>query len=59
LRQSGVKVAADGPGILLFSRAGFNDNLETAADERGDLRLVGIEELVEGLLEGQPRPRHA
>ena len=35
--------------------SGFSDNLRTAADKRGDLWLVGIEELVDGLLE-DPEP---
>lgn len=35
--------------------SGFSDDLRTAADKRGDLWLVGIEELVDGLLE-DPEP---
>lgn len=51
LRQSSAKLSAGGPAILIFSRTGFNDNLVAAAQRRSELRLVGVDELVGGLLE--------
>jgi AAA+ ATPase superfamily predicted ATPase len=49
LRQAGIKLTAE-PQILLFSRAGFTASLEALAARRDDLRLVGLDELVDGLL---------
>lgn len=46
LRQSAVKVKKGEPLIVLFSRSGFTDGLERAAQESERLRLVEIEELI-------------
>jgi len=48
LRQSGAKLRKGGPLIVLFSRSGFTAGLKRAAEGRGDLRLVGLEELIPG-----------
>lgn len=44
LRQGGVRVAED-LQLLLFSRAGFTDGLHRLAQQRGDIRLVTVEDL--------------
>lgn len=49
LRQAGARLAGGGPTILLFSKSGFKDSLVTEAAAREDVRLVGLEELDEGL----------
>jgi AAA+ ATPase superfamily predicted ATPase len=49
LRQDGLRVAAAGPAILLFSKGGFKPNLVALADERDDIRLIGLDELDRGL----------
>lgn len=46
LQQSGVKLAGSGPRIVLFSRAGFKENLMLHAATRDDLELVDAERLV-------------
>jgi uncharacterized protein len=46
--QSGLKLAAPGPLIVLFSKTGFKDNLVEEAVHREDVRLVDLSELVAG-----------
>lgn len=43
LRQDGVRLAAGGPLIVLFSRAGFSDGLRAAAGDQ--VRLVELDAL--------------
>jgi len=54
MRQAGLKIAAR-PLIVLFSRSGFKANLVELAKERGDVRLVELDELVQGLVGPDPR----
>jgi AAA+ ATPase superfamily predicted ATPase len=49
MRQAKVKIATDGPMIVLFSKSGFDLRLVEIAAGREDVRLVGLEELVAGL----------
>jgi AAA+ ATPase superfamily predicted ATPase len=49
MRQAKIGFAREGPLILLFSRSGFAKGLVEIAAEREDIRLVGLDELVEGL----------
>ncbi len=49
LRQDGLRVASPGAAILLFSKSGFKPNLAALADERDDVRLIGLDELDRGL----------
>ena len=53
MRQAKIRFAGEGPLILLFSRSGFRRSLVELAANREDVRLVGLEELVGGLM-GQP-----
>jgi len=53
MRQAKVRFVGEGPLILLFSRSGFRRSLVELAANREDVRLVGLEELVGGLM-GQP-----
>ncbi len=48
--QGKVRFASGGPLILLFSRSGFSRSLVELAAGREDLRLVGLDELVGGLV---------
>lgn len=47
--ESGLKLAASGPRIVLFSRSGFKDNLEAEAAGRDDVRLVALPDLIAGM----------
>jgi len=49
LRQAKVRLAKD-VSIVLFSKSGFAAGLIKAAEERGDLLLVGVDRLVEDLI---------
>jgi uncharacterized protein len=49
LRQDGLRVAAPGPRILLFSKSGFKPSLAALAAERRDVRLIGLDELDRGI----------
>ncbi len=49
LEQDGLRLAAGGPQILLFSKSGFKHNLAEQAAGRDDVRLVGLDELDAGL----------
>jgi uncharacterized protein len=48
MRQAGLRVAH--PFIVLFSRSGFKTNLVDQAADRDDVRLVELDQLVQGLL---------
>jgi AAA+ ATPase superfamily predicted ATPase len=50
MRQAKVKIASEGPSIALFSKSGFDRRLVGLAAERTDVRLVGLDELVAGLM---------
>lgn len=52
MREGKIRFPKGGPEIVLFSRAGFTDGLKRAADERADLTLVSVEQLVADLLAG-------
>jgi hypothetical protein len=47
--ESGLRLAATGPLILLFSKAGFKDNLRGEVADREDVRLVELPELIAGI----------
>jgi uncharacterized protein len=47
--ESGLRLAATGPLILLFSKAGFKDNLRDEVADREDVRLVELPELIAGI----------
>lgn len=49
LRQAGLKVAAR-PTIVLFGRSGFARNLVAEAAGRDDVRLMGVDEVVDDLM---------
>ncbi len=50
MRQAKVRLASDGPLIVLFSKSGFERGLVRLAAEREDVRLVELDELVPGLM---------
>jgi uncharacterized protein len=50
MSQAKVKVAGRGPQIALFSKSGFDRRLTRIASERKDVRLVGLDQLVAGLM---------
>jgi AAA+ ATPase superfamily predicted ATPase len=50
MRQAKVRLASDGPLIVLFSKSGFERGLIKLAAERKDVRLVALDELVAGLI---------
>jgi AAA+ ATPase superfamily predicted ATPase len=50
MRQAKVRLASDGPLIVLFSKSGFERGLIKLAAEREDVRLVALDELVAGLI---------
>ena len=45
LRQSGLKVDRR-PGIVLLSRAGYDERLRSIADQRDDVHLVPVAEVL-------------
>ena len=49
MRQAGIRFAKGGPQLLLFSRSGFKHALYKASEERDDIRLVDVKEVVAGL----------
>jgi AAA+ ATPase superfamily predicted ATPase len=51
MREGKIRFAKDGPHIVLFSRSGFSDALKRLAEQRGDLTLVPVEQLVTDLLQ--------
>jgi AAA+ ATPase superfamily predicted ATPase len=50
MRQAKVRLASDGPLIVLFSKSGFERDLIELAAGREDIRLVELDELVAGLM---------
>lgn len=50
MRQAKVRLASDGPLIVLFSKSGFERGLVKIAAEREDVRLVELDQLVAGLM---------
>ncbi len=50
MREAKIRFAKDGPQTVLFSRAGFRNDLLQAAEQRGDVTLVSVEQLVKDLL---------
>lgn len=49
MRQAGIRLAKDGPLIVLFSTSGFKDSLVEIANERADIRLVDVGTVVKDL----------
>lgn len=49
LREAKVRVARESLSIVLFSKSGFGDGLVQVADERADIRLIGVDELIADL----------
>ena len=50
LRDKMIKPAKSGPRILLFSRSGFSQALTNAVEDRQDVELVPVVQLVAELL---------
>jgi uncharacterized protein len=50
MREAKIRFAKDGPHTVLFSRSGFSDRLEQAAQRRGNVTLISVERLVSELL---------
>ncbi|HYB23184.1 MAG TPA: ATP-binding protein [Solirubrobacteraceae bacterium] len=46
MREAKIRFAKDGPHTVLFSRGGFRDELMQAAEQRGDVTLISVEQLV-------------
>jgi hypothetical protein len=52
MREGKIRFARDGPHIVLFSRGGFSVALKRLAEQRADLTLVSVEQLVYDLRQG-------
>ena len=52
MREGKIRFAEDGPDIVLFSRGGFCETLIRRAEQRGDVALISVEQLVSDLLQG-------
>jgi len=50
MREAKIRFANSGPQIVLFSRGGFSDRLEYVAEQRSDVTLISVEQLVSDLL---------
>jgi uncharacterized protein len=50
MRQAKVRFAKGGPQTVLFSRSGFREDLRRVAEQRDDVTLVSVEQLVAELL---------
>lgn len=50
MREAKIRFAKDGPQTVLFSRSGFRSDLTQAAEQRGDVTLISVEQLVDDLL---------
>lgn len=50
MRAAKVRFARGGPHTVLFSKSGFTDGLTRAAEQRDDVSLVSVEQLVDTLL---------
>jgi hypothetical protein len=50
MREAKIRFANNGPQIVLFSRGGFSARLEQAAEQRSDVTLISVEQLVIDLL---------
>jgi hypothetical protein len=50
MRQAKIRFVNNGPQIVLFSRGGFSDRLEQVAEQRSDVTLISVEQLVSDLL---------
>lgn len=48
MREDGVKVASN-VHYVLFAKNGFKQNLIDAAAERDDVRLVELDDLIDGI----------
>jgi AAA+ ATPase superfamily predicted ATPase len=51
MREGKIRFAKDGPHIVLFSRGGFSEPLTRLAEQRGDVALISVEQLVSDLLQ--------
>jgi uncharacterized protein len=50
MREAKIRFATNGPQIVLFSRGGFSGRLEQVAEQRSDVTLISVEQLVSELL---------
>jgi AAA+ ATPase superfamily predicted ATPase len=51
MREGKIRFAKYGPHIVLFSRGGFSEALKRLAEQRGDVALISVEQLVSDLLQ--------
>ncbi|MGH2894644.1 MAG: ATP-binding protein [Solirubrobacteraceae bacterium] len=51
MRESKIRFAKDGPHIVLFGRGGFSEPLKRRAEQRGNVALISVEQLVSDLLQ--------